>query len=180
MYNPVIEIAYLIDSRFQGKTLNNDIMTTVSNFVQKHYPETCTKIYSQLLEYLNHSGPFNNTMAWESVNSVDQLTWWSGKFSNSAPELVQFAKRILTIPTSSAAAERNWSNFSYIHSIKRNRLKPSNVFKLVYIFSNSKLNNSYNTKKELFSKKIEIDNIDCFDIDKFDLENDFWEDIFYD
>ncbi|CAG8848648.1 35140_t:CDS:1, partial [Racocetra persica] len=75
MYNPIIEIAYLIDSKFQGETLANDIMTTVSDFIKKYYPETCTKIYSQLLEYLNHSGPFNNIMAWKTVKEVDQLTW---------------------------------------------------------------------------------------------------------
>ncbi|CAG8846062.1 22347_t:CDS:2, partial [Gigaspora margarita] len=34
------EIAYLMDSRFQGKTLTNENMSTVSNFVEKYYPET--------------------------------------------------------------------------------------------------------------------------------------------
>ena len=97
-------------------------MTTVSDFINKYYPKTCTKIYSQLLEYINHSGPFNNSMAWEIVNNVDQITWWSANFSYSAPELTEFAKRILTIPTSSAASERNWSDFSHIHSKKRNKL----------------------------------------------------------
>ncbi|KAF0385584.1 zinc finger bed domain-containing protein 1-like [Gigaspora margarita] len=178
MYNPIIEIAYLIDSRFQGKTLANDIMTTVSDFVKRYYLETCTKIYSQLLEFLNHSGPFNNTMAWETVNDVDQLTWWTRNFSNSAPELTQFAKRILTIPTSSAAAERNWSNFSHIHSKKRNRLKSPRVFKLGYIFSNSKLQNIYDTKKEFIKKISKSDNLGCFNIDKIDLKDKFWEDLF--
>src|SRR2546423_9720424 len=49
------------------------------------------------------------------------------------------AKRILSIPTSSAASERNWLAFTYIHDKKHNRLTPDRVLKLVYIYSNYKL-----------------------------------------
>ncbi|CAB4438561.1 unnamed protein product, partial [Rhizophagus irregularis] len=66
-------------------------------------------------------------------------TWWCGNFSYSAPELTQVAKKVLSIPTSSAASERNWSAFAYIHDKKRNRLRADRVLKLVYIFSNYKL-----------------------------------------
>ena len=57
----------------------------------------------------------------------------------SASELTKIALCILRIPTSSAASERNWSAFSYIHDKKRNRLTSEQVFKLVYIYSNYKL-----------------------------------------
>ena len=57
----------------------------------------------------------------------------------SASELTKIALCILRIPTSSAASERNWSAFSYIHDKKRNRLTSERVFKLVYIYSNYKL-----------------------------------------
>ena len=43
------------------------------------------------------------------------------------------------MPASSAAAERNWSAFSFVHSRLRNRLTPDKVEKLVYIFFNKKL-----------------------------------------
>ncbi|CAG8831057.1 9762_t:CDS:2 [Gigaspora margarita] len=43
-------------------------------------------------------------------------------FEAAAPELCKVALRILTIPSSSAASERNWSNFFYIYDKKRNRL----------------------------------------------------------
>ncbi|KAF0451923.1 trehalose-6-phosphate synthase [Gigaspora margarita] len=48
-------------------------MSTVSNFVEKYYPETCTKIYSQLLEYLNYSEPFNNTIAWNQKRFLEDI-----------------------------------------------------------------------------------------------------------
>ncbi|CAG8687555.1 8900_t:CDS:2, partial [Cetraspora pellucida] len=63
------KIAYLLDSRFQGKTLADDIMTTVSDFIKEYYPKSSIKIYSQILEYLAHSGSFNNNLTWETNNS---------------------------------------------------------------------------------------------------------------
>jgi len=57
----------------------------------------------------------------------------------AAPQITKLAVRILAIPTSSAASERNWSTFSYIHDKKRNRLTDDRVLKLVYIYSNYKL-----------------------------------------
>ncbi|CAG8695348.1 16712_t:CDS:2, partial [Racocetra fulgida] len=168
IYDPVIEIAYLLDSRFQGKNLSNDIMTIVSDFIEKFYPENSTKIYEQLLEYLAHTGPFNNNLAWETVYTTNQLTWWTGNFKNSAPELTLFAKRILTIPTSSASSERNWSIFAHIHSKNRNRLKSPKILKLVYIYSNYKLKKlqSINQKKLDYIKN------------KSNLDDNFWEDFF--
>ena len=43
----------------------------------------------------------------------------NSNFGAVAPELTKVAVRVLSIPTSSAAAERNWSTFSYIHDKKR-------------------------------------------------------------
>ncbi|CAG8854970.1 22996_t:CDS:1, partial [Gigaspora margarita] len=78
-------------------------------------------------------------LAWNAVNEVDPVAWWEGNFKESLPELCKIASRILTIPSSLAAAKRNWSNFSYIHDKKRSRLTPLRVLKLVYIYSNYKL-----------------------------------------
>ena len=40
---------------------------------------------------------------------------------------------------SSSAAERNWSTYSFIHSVKRNRLTSKRAEKLVYVHSNLRL-----------------------------------------
>ena len=52
------------------------------------------------------------------------------------PFLAQIALRLFTIPTSSAAAERVWSIYSFIHSKRRNRLGIQKVEKLVFIYIN--------------------------------------------
>ena len=44
--------------------------------------------------------------------------------------------RVLSILTSSAAAERNWSNFGFIHSKLRARLNNDRLKKLVALYQN--------------------------------------------
>ncbi|CAG8695116.1 12790_t:CDS:1, partial [Gigaspora rosea] len=70
---------------------------------------------------------------------LDLVSWCKGNFEKSAPELYKVALRILTIPSSSAVSERNWSNFFYIHDKKLSQLTPQRVLKLLYIYTNYKL-----------------------------------------
>ncbi|CAG8579805.1 8623_t:CDS:1, partial [Gigaspora margarita] len=104
-----------------------------------YYPNEADTIWQQLLQYKTRTGIFNLSLAWKAVNEVDLVAWWEGNFKESSPELCKVASRILTIPSFSAAAERNWSNFSYIHDKKRSQLTLPRVLKLVYIYSNYKL-----------------------------------------
>ena len=87
----------------------------------------------------------------------------NSNFGAVAPELTKFAVRVLSIPTSSAAAERNWSTFSYIHDKKRNKLSNDRVFKLVYIYFNNKLKNQ---------KKLDKTTDVCEDINVIDDSDD--------
>lgn len=50
--------------------------------------------------------------------------------------MVELACRVLSIPTSSASAERNWSSFGFIHNKLRARLNNNRVKKLVALYQN--------------------------------------------
>ncbi|CAB4393752.1 unnamed protein product [Rhizophagus irregularis] len=139
IYHPVMEVAHLLDPSFYGCYLTSNSMDRISQFIQKYYSDNAVIIWTQILNYRRKTGVFANKLAWETSDNVDPITWWSGNFSDSAPELTQVAKKVLSIPTSSAASERNWSAFAYIHDKKRNRLRADRVFKLVYIYSNYRL-----------------------------------------
>jgi hAT family C-terminal dimerisation region len=52
------------------------------------------------------------------------------------PNLQKLAKRVFGLVASSAASERNFSTFGFIHSKLRNSLSPEAVEKLVYIKTN--------------------------------------------
>lgn len=64
------------------------------------------------------------------------------------PGLAKIARRVYSICSSSAAAERCWSVYGFIHSKVRNRLTEERAEKLVFIYMNSVL--ADNTDKELY------------------------------
>ncbi|GKC42705.1 hypothetical protein Tco_1060427, partial [Tanacetum coccineum] len=70
--------------------------------------------------------------------TMDAVDWWS-TYGSETPELADVAKKVLSQPISSSSAERNRSTYSYIHSVKRNRLNNKRADKLVYIHSNIRL-----------------------------------------
>ena len=66
------------------------------------------------------------------------LGWWR-MYGGQVPELRNLASRLLSQVSSSSAAERNWSTYSFIHSVKRNRLTSKRAEKLVYVHSSLRL-----------------------------------------
>ena len=70
--------------------------------------------------------------------TMDPIDWWS-TYGAETPDLALLAKKVLSQPISSSSAERNWSTYSYIHNVKRNRLNEKRADKLVYIHSNIRL-----------------------------------------
>jgi hypothetical protein len=71
--------------------------------------------------------------------ALEPHTYWAMFGRKDYPLLAQIALRIFQVPTSSAASERVWKAFSFIHSKRRNRLKAEKVSKLAYIYVNATL-----------------------------------------
>ncbi len=74
--------------------------------------------------------------------TMDSIDWWS-TYGSETPELAKVAKKVLSQPISSSSAERNWSTYSYIHNVKRNRLNCTRADKLVFIHSNIRLQSRF-------------------------------------
>ena len=53
--------------------------------------------------------------------------------------MVELAFQAFSVPASSAAAERCWSNFSFIHNKHRARLDNNRVKKLVAVYQNLRI-----------------------------------------
>ena len=62
--------------------------------------------------------------------------WWSCLCGST--ELSTLARRILSLPSTSAAVERSFNQHANIHSLKRNRLTNARAAKLLYICHNLK------------------------------------------
>ena len=142
-YHPIMMIAYILDPQFLEESKNNEIESTgyleFTKFTSKKFSrEESVELFAELVNFRNKNSPYNNEIIWESASILNPSTWWQS-WPNS--KLQQLAIKIFLIPTSSAAAERNFSNFGFIHNKIRNRLKSDKVKKLVYIYGNLKIYN---------------------------------------
>ena len=99
--------------------------------------EEGAKLRRQFVQFASLSGPFNKRGARVDridLGQDDPIGWWR-IYGDGAPELKHLAIRLLSQIASSSAAERNWSTYSFIHSIKRNRLTSRRAEKLVAVHS---------------------------------------------
>ena len=63
--------------------------------------------------------------------------WWKSIGTEKFPILYNLAIRVYSIPTSSAASERIWSTYDFVHSKRRNRLGAKKSSDLVYVYANA-------------------------------------------
>jgi len=96
--------------------------------------ESRGQLAKELLQYHNKSGPFECEYLWFDEVIENPNIWWA-VLQTEIPILGTIASKLMLIPASSAAAERNWSHFGFIHNLKRNRLTNERIFKLVSIYS---------------------------------------------
>ncbi len=66
------------------------------------------------------------------------INWWK-LVARRYPVLSNIALKVLSIPATSAASERNWSAFGFIHNKLRNRMLNQRVEKCVYLYWNMKI-----------------------------------------
>ena len=78
---------------------------------------------------------FANISALEDRKTMNPIKWWTCHGANGV-YLQSPATRILSQVASSSSAERNWSTYGFIHSVKRNRLGSEKTEDLVYVHSN--------------------------------------------
>ena len=110
--------------------------------IEKIYTqEQATIIREQFLDFALISGPTFSNAAKADLLGMAQRSpsgWWR-MYGDKTPDIRTLAMRLLSQVASSSAAERNWSTFSFIHSIKRNRLTSKRAEKLVYVHSSLRL-----------------------------------------
>jgi hypothetical protein len=174
-YRPIMMIAYLLDPRFLEESKNNGIESSgyreFTVFTKEKFGhEESVKLFAELISFRNKNPPYNNEIIWESINILNNpSTWWQ---SWPKSELQQLAVKIFLIPTSSAAAERNFSNFGFIHNKIRNRLRNDRVKKLVYIYGNLRVYNGFLKVKSKQKRNQISDDISRDDISNGENDDD--------
>ena len=70
----------------------------------------------------------------QNMDSFDLLLWWKGH-SEMFPNLAQVARKIMCIPASSAASERDFSMAGFVIQERRTRLDPDTVDDILFMNS---------------------------------------------
>jgi hypothetical protein len=104
--------------------------------------EECDNIRKQLSHYILSNGAFGTNHAIRDRGNLSSLEWWN-MHGGSAPQLQSLATRVLSQVVNTSSAERCWSTYSFIHSVKRNRLNVSRAESLVYVHYNLRLLSHY-------------------------------------
>ncbi|GAV66128.1 LOW QUALITY PROTEIN: DUF659 domain-containing protein/Dimer_Tnp_hAT domain-containing protein, partial [Cephalotus follicularis] len=107
--------------------------------IRKYFPnlEERNKVNMEYAEFVGKNGDFRDFDSIENRYAMDPKAWWV-LHGACAPMLQTIALRLLAQPSSSSCAERNWSTYSFVHSMKRNKMTPK-AEDLVYIHSNLRL-----------------------------------------
>ncbi|KAM0877623.1 hypothetical protein ACQ4PT_035393 [Festuca glaucescens] len=107
---------------------------------RKFFPieEQLAKVKEEYTRFSTSSEEFNDH---ESINDrwmSSPMAWWTNHGS-SIPLLQSLAIKLVSQPASSSCCERNWSTYSFIHSVSRNALTPERAQDLVFNHTNLRL-----------------------------------------
>ncbi|KAK9057621.1 hypothetical protein SSX86_022457 [Deinandra increscens subsp. villosa] len=143
----------------RAPNLDKEVMKGVMEAFQRisENKEEYQLLRTQFAKFHMKTGLFGIEAAHLDAVTMEAIEWWS-TYGAEAPELADVAKKVLSQPISSSSAERNWSTYSYIHSVKRNRLNSQRADKLVYVHSNIRLCSRFSEGyKEGPHKKWDVD-----------------------
>lgn len=141
--------AAVLNPRSLGHALSQSEKIDAFEFIYKtaiNMKLNDANVMEDLANYQNKEGMWAKPFIWVSVDRVSPTLWW--KTYASQTDLGAVAVRILSAPITSAATERSFSTFSWIHNKKRNRLTTQRAGKLTYIAHNWRLLNVPKTQKK--------------------------------
>lgn len=136
-----IGIAYMLSPAY---TLNNfyidddklDIMGQIRTMATTRYGiEVGQKVLSELIKFMDKMQNLSESRRATLVD-IEAIEYWKLVGSVEFPNLFKVASNICSIPCSSAASERIWSTYRFIHSRLRNRLANEKIEKLIFIYVN--------------------------------------------
>lgn len=113
---------------YRGKKLNESQMKDTNDYIFESLDGQALK---SVHLFTANEGTFG-TLIRKKINSPK--TFWHFASQQGHKQLADFATKFLNIPASTAQLERLFSNWGYVHSDIRNRLKPETSKKLTNIY----------------------------------------------
>lgn len=133
-------ISYLMTPKYaaEGFYVDNDIVDIISHikkFVASRHPGFEDKAEEEAVQFMSRMSALQGSRK-ETIHKMSAIDYWNIKGKNEFPNLYLCAKSVNSMICSSAASERVWSIYRFIHSRLRNRLSNEKVKKLVFLYVN--------------------------------------------
>lgn len=185
---PIHLAANALDPRYRGESLRPSDIPSTMNYISQAavlLDLPIDEVMANVANFQTKNGYYGESEAiWAPVKLIEPRVWWQTFAPNQV--IQRIATRILSVPPSSAASERNWSLFNITHSLRRNRLQKQRVEKLIFVRSNLRLFAEskrtpamYNMSSDSEEEYEDVEFIDAtehardtFDCDDGSMEND--------
>jgi hypothetical protein len=137
--------------------VQNGYMLALDKLVPEE--EECAQVRSELSKYISEHGVFGNLHATKDQDRLSSIEWWN-MYGSSTTYLHKLAVRVLSQVVNTSSAERCWSTYSFIHSVKRNNLNVDRAESLVYVHYNLRLLSHYcdATENDNYKRDVTWDN----------------------
>ncbi|GAV82330.1 LOW QUALITY PROTEIN: Dimer_Tnp_hAT domain-containing protein, partial [Cephalotus follicularis] len=141
---------------------DNKISKERKNCLKRIFPNN--EEFRAVVEYSKFSWCLESFFYSDSMSDrgkIDPKHWWLF-YGSSTPLLQKLALQLLGQPSSSSCAERNWCTYSFVHSIKRNKMRPQRAELYINLRLLSRRSPTY---KEEGSKMLDVggDHHDSFE-----------------
>ena len=119
---------------------DEEISVTRTECFKKYFPDPQERrsVNAEYAEFSSCLESFGDSDSKVDRGVMEPIVWWLAHGS-SAPMLQSLAVRLLGQPCSSSCCERNWSTYSFIHSMRRNKITPQRCDDLVFVHYNIRL-----------------------------------------
>ena len=121
---PIHAAVNILDPSRKRNKLNQEDFPSGNQFIinlHEKFHVNKQGLMIELMHFNGSKGAFSMEHVIETSELVHPVDWWQGNFKDSA--LAKIAISILSLPCTSAATERSFNTYSWIHTSKRNRLK---------------------------------------------------------
>lgn len=120
--------------------LDTELSEERNKCLKRFFPtsEARTAVNIEFARFSGQIGIFGSADSIEDRGTMDPKMWWL-IHGASTPNIQKIALKLLGQPCSSSCCERNWSTYSFIHSVRRNKILPTRAEDLVYVHNNLRL-----------------------------------------
>lgn len=158
-------ISYMLTPKFaaDGFYVDDDrldIIHHVNLFVSSRYPGLGEKAEQEMAQFLSKMTCLQGVQK-ETIFKLDSKCYWNIIGRHDYPTLYLCARIINEMICSSAASERVWSIFRFIHSRLRNRLSNDKVEKLAFIYINCAILDKHDQTDYLLNVGTALSGTDC-------------------